>query len=248
MSEDVFQMIRSADVNSLEMGLALQCAPVMAGLKVSNLLCISCHAAYPLNKLLTGTGICFCRLCVSGGRSTFLIYRPRELGAWLALKPVMGLLGQLGYAYSDLEEILHVFGNRYHSHMQGLGAFPHEMGLLLGYPVEDVLGFILNKGRNYLYSGYWKVYYDLPGALELFEHFDEVKETAVRWVSRGGSIGEFVNFFINQGGIEHEQNLYRLLDTDGKYIGHGTGHRPGDHYGRENGGNRGCIKRRSVGA
>lgn len=41
MSKDVFQIIRSADVNSLGMGLALQCAPVMAGLKVSNLLCIS---------------------------------------------------------------------------------------------------------------------------------------------------------------------------------------------------------------
>ncbi len=32
--------------------------------------------------------------------------------------------------------------------------FPHEMGLLLGYPVEDVVGFMENNGKNYLYSGY----------------------------------------------------------------------------------------------
>lgn len=107
---------------------------------------------------MAGTEISFCRLCVFVGRTTFLIYRPRELKAWLSLKPVMGLLGQLGYGHSDLVEILHIFGKRYHSYIQGLGAFPHEMRLLLAYPVEDMLGFMLNKGRNYLYSGYWKVY------------------------------------------------------------------------------------------
>lgn len=25
--------------------------------------------------------------------------------------------------------------------------FPHEMGVLLGYPTEDVLGFIENQGK-----------------------------------------------------------------------------------------------------
>lgn len=39
--------------------------------------------------------------------------------------------------------------------------FPHEMGILLGYPVEDVEGFIINNGKNELYTGYWKVYDNL---------------------------------------------------------------------------------------
>ena len=38
------------------------------------------------------------------------------------------------------------------------GDFPHEIGLLLGYPPEDVSGFIENGGKNFLCSGYWKVY------------------------------------------------------------------------------------------
>ena len=38
--------------------------------------------------------------------------------------------------------------------MEEKGAFPHEIGLLLGYPVEDVLGFIRYQGKNYLYTGY----------------------------------------------------------------------------------------------
>ena len=43
---------------------------------------------------------------------------------------------------------------RYACYMEEKGAFPHEIGLLLGYPVEDVLGFIRHQGKNYLYTGY----------------------------------------------------------------------------------------------
>ena len=46
--------------------------------------------------------------------------------------------------------------------------FPHEIGVLLGYPAEDVKGFVVNEGKNYLYSGYWKVYGDLSEAKQLF--------------------------------------------------------------------------------
>ena len=32
--------------------------------------------------------------------------------------------------------------------------FPHEIGIFLGYPLEDVVGFIENQGKNYTCSGY----------------------------------------------------------------------------------------------
>ena len=38
--------------------------------------------------------------------------------------------------------------------------FPHEIGLFLGYPVGDVVGFIKNKGKNFKCCGCWKVYCD----------------------------------------------------------------------------------------
>lgn len=38
--------------------------------------------------------------------------------------------------------------------------FPHEIGVFLGYPLEDVVGFIRNRGRNYTCCGYWKAYGD----------------------------------------------------------------------------------------
>ena len=53
--------------------------------------------------------------------------------------------------------------------------FPHEMGVLLGYPLEDVKGFINNRGRIFLYTGYWKVYSDLQQKMDLFGRLNRQK-------------------------------------------------------------------------
>ena len=37
-------------------------------------------------------------------------------------------------------------------------AFPHEVGVLLGYPLADVLAFIAHDGRDELACGVWKAY------------------------------------------------------------------------------------------
>mgnify|MGYP000213313901 FL=1 len=63
--------------------------------------------------------------------------------------------------------------------------FPHEMGVLLGYPTEDVLGFIENQGKNYLYAGYWKVYGNLMETKALFEEYNKAKEHVITMVSQG---------------------------------------------------------------
>ncbi|MDR2181994.1 MAG: DUF3793 family protein [Treponema sp.] len=67
------------------------------------------------------------------------------------------------------------------------GEFPHEVGLFLGYPPEDVAGFIRNKGRNCKCCGVWKVYGDEERAQSLFREF--------------GACGEYVRSFLADGGI-----------------------------------------------
>ena len=63
--------------------------------------------------------------------------------------------------------------------MCGEPGFPHEMGVLLGYPVEDVRGFMEQNGQNALYQGYWKVYAHVPDVYkrqyEGFAHMDYAK-------------------------------------------------------------------------
>lgn len=52
---------------------------------------------------------------------------------------------------------------------QGESGFPHEIGLILGYPPADVAGFIAQKGTGYLACGGWKAYSEPQGALETFQ-------------------------------------------------------------------------------
>ena len=42
--------------------------------------------------------------------------------------------------------------------LRSRSGFPHEIGVFLGYPLEDVVGFMENKGKNYTCSGCWKSY------------------------------------------------------------------------------------------
>ena len=51
------------------------------------------------------------------------------------------------------------------------GSFPHEIGIFLGYPLDDVLGFIENKGENCLFCGFWKVYSEPERARRTFEKY-----------------------------------------------------------------------------
>ena len=66
--------------------------------------------------------------------------------------------------------------------------FPHEVGLFLGYPLEDVIGFISNKGENYYQVGPWKVYSDQETAVKKFEKFKKCTMIYKRLFSEGKTL------------------------------------------------------------
>ena len=49
--------------------------------------------------------------------------------------------------------------------------FPHEVGLFLSYPPEDVQGFIDHRAEDFKCAGLWKVYGDEQRAQLLFDRF-----------------------------------------------------------------------------
>ena len=63
--------------------------------------------------------------------------------------------------------------------------FPHEIGVFLGYPLEDVVGFMVNKGKNYTCKGYWKVYGDPIQAEARFASFRKCTEVYLRCYRSG---------------------------------------------------------------
>ena len=68
--------------------------------------------------------------------------------------------------------------------------FPHEIGLFLSYPPEDVKGFIENRAANYKLSGLWKVYGDEKKAKELFAKYKKCTDIYCERYEAGCGIAE----------------------------------------------------------
>lgn len=66
--------------------------------------------------------------------------------------------------------------------------FPHEIGLFLGYPPEDVCGFIENKAEGYKCIGQWKVYGDEAQAKKNFAMYKKCTQVYCAQFAQGKSI------------------------------------------------------------
>ena len=67
------------------------------------------------------------------------------------------------------------------------GEFPHEVGLFLSYPPEDVKGFIENRAANAKCTGVWKVYGDERQARQTFAKYKKCTQVyCERWQSGSG--------------------------------------------------------------
>ena len=73
--------------------------------------------------------------------------------------------------------------------------FPHEIGFFLGYPYEDVLGFINYNGKNECISGKWKVYSDVERAKNIFKKYDYAKQITKRLSLQGNNLFDIINYF-----------------------------------------------------
>lgn len=195
MSQEVFELVQGMDLKSIETQIALQCAPLISGLKVSNLLIISAEDEALVRVILRRSGISFFRLLRTGEKVTFLLFRKNPLEAYLKQQEVETMLVEAGDAELSLGNILSTFQKRYAHYMSAGGRFPHEMGLLLGYPAEDVKGFVENEGKNFLYSGYWKVYADVEEKRRLFQKFENAKETVIQLLSYGVGIQDILDIY-----------------------------------------------------
>ena len=175
--------------------IAVQCAPLLAGLKPSNLLIIPEGLGEELQEMLLGTKfIAYC-LAEYDGKQVYLLYKGSELVVYLTERPVQELLTELGYAGAELYFLLRKVSEKYTAHKREKAEFPHELGLLLGYPAVDVRGFMENRGKNFLYSGYWKVYGNVRETVSLFREFGRAKETVLRLAAKGYSIADITAMY-----------------------------------------------------
>ena len=204
MSFDIVDIIKEMDVHSIPLQLALQCAPVISGIKISNLLTIPAKSLRELSVVLKKTELSFRILYPGRERLVILIYRETELKEYLEREEVMAFIDECGYETSDISKIFPVFVKRYMRYMELKQDFPHELGLFLGYPIEDVEGFIKENGKNYLYSGYWKVYKDAELKIRIFKNYEKVQTEIVRLLYEGLDIMDIITNYSNIGHSKEE--------------------------------------------
>jgi hypothetical protein len=195
MSQEILEIVKGMDLKDIETQLALQCAPLITDIKTSNLLIVQNDNVRKVKQILSNTNISQFILMFTEQKTTILLYKKYQLESYISQKKVRKLLKNIGYQEHLLDDILHIFQLRYKDYIAGGKEFPHEMGLLLGYPVEDVEEFIKNEGKNFLYTGYWKVYENLPEKVSLFRKFELAKETLIQLVSFGISIVDIIDIY-----------------------------------------------------
>lgn len=193
MSREVLEIICRMDMEKIENQIVLQCAPLIVGLRISSLFIISKKNLKQIHGLLRESQICYYVFYLTEERAVILLYHCRRLEDYLGCTEVRDFLGERGYPRIRLGDILQEFRRRYRHYCMGTGDFPHELGLILGYPIEDVKGFIQYKGKNPLYAGYWKVYTDVPAKRELFRMFELAKEMLVEFLRNGIDIQDIIS-------------------------------------------------------
>ncbi len=151
-------------------------SPTLARLKLGNLFNYPMSADFDtefagLQAMLCGKGVALSVLRETRDKALVYVYRIDELEKALRDGGVRRLLKACGYARFDVGGALETLKSR----LNDADAFPHEIGVFLGYPLEDVLGFIENGGRNCLACGCWKVYANECEALAAFKRYEKCK-------------------------------------------------------------------------
>ena len=179
---------------SIENYLIEHCSPTLASLKTANLFNCRLSGGTLYSQLEEwraclepkGIGIFVLRESESGA----LVYVARlsMLQRDLNLPGVADFLKEYGYESADVYSAI----ERLKSRLAVGDGFPHEIGVFLGYPLLDVVGFIENKARNFTCCGYWKCYGDPAAARRCFERYRACTEAYKKQYAAGISVVQLV--------------------------------------------------------
>ena len=165
--------------------VAAQCGPVLKGVKISNLIRVHPGEGQEICRRLRGSGIVCVSLYQDREMEVLFLYRYVQLQQHLRQPAVWQFLRKYGYEVWEVASVLERLRSRYYQYAAWGREFPHELGVLLEYPVEDVEGFIRNRGENCLLSRYWKVYGNRQQAERTFRLYDAAREQALREIMNG---------------------------------------------------------------
>ena len=169
------------DNSYLKAVLLYNISPVISGEKPASIISFSkagrdLKQLWQLNKenMCNEIGVNYFEIKHSSNYITVLFYNRSSLMKLLADKKVCEFLKKFGYRNIDnLNNVLLQVRDKYS------GSIPHEVGVLLGIPIEDVKGFMEGESNKCLFTGYWKVYSQEQKARYIFSAIDKVRERTI---------------------------------------------------------------------
>lgn len=171
--------------------LIRHCSPTLAGLKTGSMFRCAytsqkelLHEIRRLNRKLACKGLRVLPLRIDEKTALIYVYRPSKLKTDFEHYDAVCLLKRLGYTCERPDRCVAELVSR----MREESEFPHEVGLFLGYPPEDVHGFIENKPDTCKCVGMWKVYGDEEKARQTFARYRKCTDVYTRHWSEGKSL------------------------------------------------------------
>ena len=118
------------------------------------------------------------------GRAMLLVWRPRHIRRLLSGADARPFLAKNRLPYRS-GALMGELRRRLHAYYGNRAPFPHEIGFVLGYPIEDVDGFMSDGGQGARACGRWKVYGDVDEALRRFKELEREELRIKRLYSEG---------------------------------------------------------------
>lgn len=177
--------------------LITHCAPTLAGLKDGSMFNFSFEGEDSLEEvcgswkeILNQKGLGMEILRDSGKKALVYVYWKKRLKELLENMQVRKVLGKYGY---DREASINTDLEKLKKRIRESMCVPDEIGVFLGYPLEDVLGFIKNRGKNCALCGYWKVYCNKHKAEQTFELYTKCREMYQKLFANGVSVLQMIS-------------------------------------------------------
>ena len=167
------------------------CSPTLAGIKPGSMFPYKYATPEELleyirsaNQVLVPDGLRVLPLRYGDGSALIYVFRPSDLEKVLQDQTAVDLLKKRGYKDIRVQSCICQLVGRFKQETE----FPHEVGLFLGYPPEDVCGFIENKAGGHKCVGCWKVYGDEQAARKTFARYKKCTEFYCSQWEKGQSI------------------------------------------------------------
>lgn len=170
-------------------------SPVIAGIKPSSTITLTngVNGLYTIwkkkgNEYLQQVGLDSIELREDDKSLVVLVYNKDSLNKTLLREKNIKFLNSIGYCGEfTLECLLEKLIERYNEFH-----CPHELGVFLGIPLEDVKAFMECSKSKCIMCGYWKVYGDEEKAAEIFSYYDKSKAIAMKNIMEGVAFNNMV--------------------------------------------------------